>query len=60
MGGRDRLAALFFDDVGKVVRREELLPGGPVHGFEIPPGTWHTIVALESGSISSGAVAGDR
>ncbi len=43
---RGRLAALLFDAVGKVLRREELAAGGPVHGFEIPPGTWHCVVAL--------------
>jgi len=47
---RGRLAALLFDGWGKLLRREELLPGGPVYGFEIPPNTWHCVVALESGS----------
>lgn len=48
---RGRLAALLFDEQGQVLRREELSPGGPVHGFEIPPNTWHTITALEPGSV---------
>jgi len=48
---RGRLAALLFDEQGKVIRREELTPGGPVYGFEIPPNTWHTVTALESGSV---------
>lgn len=48
---RGRLAALLFDDEGRVVRREELTPAGPIHGFEIPCNTWHCVVALESGSV---------
>ncbi len=48
---RGRLVALLFDEQGNVLRREELLPGGPVYGFEIPPNSWHCVVALESGSI---------
>jgi cupin fold WbuC family metalloprotein len=48
---RGRLAALLFDVQGQVIRREELTPGGPVYGFEIPPNTWHTVTALEPGSI---------
>jgi len=46
---RGRLAALLFDVQG--LRREELSPSGPVHGFEIPFNTWHCVVALESGSV---------
>ncbi len=48
---RGRLAALIFDGQGKVLRREELSPGGPVHGFEIPANSWHSVVALEPGSV---------
>ena len=48
---RGRLAALLFDEQGQVLRREELTPGGPLHGFEIPPNTWHCVVALDSGSV---------
>lgn len=48
---RGRLAALLFDARGKVLRREELAAGGPVYGFEIPPGTWHCVVALETESV---------
>jgi len=48
---RGRLAALLFDEQGTVLRREELTPAGPVHGFEIPPNTWHCVVALEPGSV---------
>jgi len=48
---RGRLAALLFDDQGKLLRREELSPAGPVYGFEIPPNSWHCVVALEPGSV---------
>jgi cupin fold WbuC family metalloprotein len=48
---RGRLAALFFDEQGQLLRREELSPNGPVHGFEVPPNTWHTVTALEPGSL---------
>lgn len=46
-----RIAALFFDEAGQVTQRLELTPGGPVYGFEIPPNTWHTVLALESGTV---------
>ena len=48
---RGRIAALLFDAEGKVLQREVLTPEGPVHGFEIPPATWHCVAALESGSV---------
>ena len=48
---RGKLAALLFDEEGKVIRRETLTPDGAVQGFEIPPNTWHCVVALESGSV---------
>jgi cupin fold WbuC family metalloprotein len=48
---RGKFAALLFDAEGEVLRREELSSTGPVLGFEVPPDTWHSLVALESGSI---------
>jgi len=48
---RGRLAALFFAADGKLLRREELSPGGAVYGFEVPPNTWHCVTALEPGSV---------
>ncbi len=48
---RGRIAALLFDHQGKVIRREELRPDGPVYGFEIPHDTWHCVVALESCTV---------
>lgn len=48
---RGKIAVLLFDHQGKVLRREELTPDGPVHGFEVSPDTWHCVVALESGTV---------
>lgn len=44
-------ACLTFDDVGTVTERCETTAGGPLFGLEIPAGTWHTIVALEPGTV---------
>jgi len=46
-----RFAALIFDDHGKVTERIEFSPGGDVFGAEIKPGTWHTVIALQDGSV---------
>jgi cupin fold WbuC family metalloprotein len=48
---RGRVAALLFADDGRVLRREELTPDGPVYGFEVPFNTWHCVLALESGAV---------
>ncbi len=37
-----------FSDHGEVLERVVIRPGG---GVEIPPGTWHTVVALEPGTV---------
>ncbi len=44
---RGRLAALTFDQQGRIEQRMILEPGGAQVGFELPPGVWHTVVALE-------------
>ncbi len=46
-----RVALLTFDDRGTVRERHELSPQGPLLGVEIPADTWHTLVALEPGSV---------
>lgn len=46
-----RVAVLTFDDDGRVLAREELAAAGPLRGIEIPVGAWHTVVALESGTV---------
>jgi cupin fold WbuC family metalloprotein len=48
---RGRLAAVLFAENGEIERVIEFAPAGPVAGLEIPPGRWHALVALESGSL---------
>ena len=45
------LAELLFDDDGQVNEAVVVAPGGPGVAVEVPAGTWHTIIALEPGSI---------
>lgn len=44
-----RAVVLVFDERGTVQERIELGPEVPI--AEIPPGTWHTLAALESGTV---------
>jgi cupin fold WbuC family metalloprotein len=44
-------ACLTFDDAGTVTERCDITAGGPLFGVEIPAGTWHTLVALEPGTV---------
>jgi cupin fold WbuC family metalloprotein len=44
-------ALLTFNEEGCVLERVELSGGGPVRGLEVPPGIWHTLVALEGGTV---------
>ena len=44
-----RMVLLTFDDNGRVQERIELDSATPV--VEIPPATWHTLVAIEPGSV---------
>ena len=46
-----RALALAFDTTGVVQERYELAPGGVVQVIEIAAGTWHTLAALESGTL---------
>ncbi|HET7675910.1 MAG TPA: WbuC family cupin fold metalloprotein [Gammaproteobacteria bacterium] len=46
-----RVALICFDAGGAVTVREELACGGAVAAAETPPGAWHTLAALEPGSI---------
>jgi cupin fold WbuC family metalloprotein len=48
---RGRFVLLLFDAAGGVARAVHLAPDGPVLAAEIPGGSWHTIVALQPGSI---------
>ena len=48
---RGSLMAFFYDEVGNVTERVCLNPLEGKYGLEIPPCTWHSIVALESGTV---------
>jgi len=48
---RGSAVLLFFDDIGRVIERTVLSAGGPVLAAEIPPKTWHSIAALENGTV---------
>ena len=51
---RGRMAMLLFDDEGQIVDKATFGQGterADVFGVEIPAGCWHTVVALESGSV---------
>ena len=46
-----RGAIVTFDDAGRVVERLVLSSAGPILVAEVPPGTWHTLLALEPGTV---------
>ncbi len=48
---RGSAVLLFFDDEGRVDERAILSAGGPVIAVEMPPKTWHSMAALESGTV---------
>ena len=48
---RGRLVEEYYDEAGRVVDSIELTPGGPVMALNIPAGQWHTVKALESGTV---------
>jgi cupin fold WbuC family metalloprotein len=48
---RGRGAILVFDDDGAVIERAILAPGAGCRAAEIPPATWHTLIALEPGTV---------
>ena len=43
--------AFTFDDEGVITQRIKISASGPQYAIEIPSKTWHTIVALESGTV---------
>lgn len=45
------LAVLSFDDGGTLLHRVELRPGG-ARMAQLPPGTWHTVVALAPDTLT--------
>ncbi len=48
---RGRAVIVRFDAAGEIVESTIVAAGGPVLGVEIPPQAWHTLLALESGTV---------
>ena len=49
---RGRLVEEYYDELERIcTERIELSPNGPVVALNIPTGQWHTVRALESGSV---------
>ena len=49
---RGGLVEEFYDDLERIcTERIELSPNGPVVALNIPAGQWHTVQALESGTV---------
>lgn len=46
-----RALVLTFDDTGITTGRVDLCSAGPIYGVEIPAKTWHTVCALETGTV---------
>ncbi len=44
-------AVLIFDNAGRVTERTELQAGGETKAVELPPGAWHSLVALAPGTV---------
>ena len=50
---RGRLVEEFYDELERIcTERIELSPNGTVVALNIPAGQWHTVHALESGTVS--------
>ena len=49
---RGRLVEEYYDELERICTdRIELSPNGPVMAVNIPAGQWHTVKALESGTV---------
>lgn len=49
---RGRLVEEYYDDLERICTEAiELSPNGPVVALNIPAGQWHTVHALESGTV---------
>ena len=49
---RGRLVEEYYDELERIcTERIELSPCGPVMALNIPAGQWHTVQALESGTV---------
>jgi len=48
---RGSLLTFFYDDLGNITEKVCLNPSAGIYGVEIPLGTWHSIIALEAGTV---------
>ena len=48
---RGRVVEEFYDDEHVCNESYEVFPGGPICALTIPAGQWHTLRALESGTV---------
>ena len=49
---RGKLVWEYYDELGRVCTEAiEVSAGGPVCGLNVPAGQWHTVRAIESGSV---------
>lgn len=49
---RGRFVWEFYDELERIcTERIELSPNGPIVALNVPKGQWHTVKALESGSV---------
>ena len=55
---RGKFGFVLFDDAGTVVQSQVIEADGEVCGVDIPHGTWHSVVSLQSGSVFFEAKAG--
>lgn len=55
---RGRLGLVIFDETGAVKQTVVLAPGAEHLGVDIPHGRWHSVLALESGTVFFEAKAG--
>lgn len=55
---RGRLGLVIFDEVGAVKLTAVLAPGDAHFGVDIPHASWHSVLALESGTVFFEAKAG--
>jgi cupin fold WbuC family metalloprotein len=61
---RGHAVILFFDDSATVVERYDLRADGPLQAVEIPANTWHSVLALQTGTalleLKEGPFVGSR
>jgi cupin fold WbuC family metalloprotein len=53
-----RMLVLTFDDDGALTGHAVLDPDGPVRGAEIPPRTWHSLMALDPVAVALEIIQG--